>query len=145
MPHQKLDRAQVHTGLQKMGGEARTKAVNATALLEPRSFLRRAEDVPGFTSAQGTVLGSVGEKPDRRSVAFPILTQVREQVLRQDRIAVLPPLPRFTRSVMRCASMSVILRFTNSLTRSPAEYAVISKTRCLRPRAALINRTTRRD
>src|SRR5438093_1341537 len=28
--------------------------------------------------------------------------------------------------VMRCASMSVILRFTNSLTRSPAEYAVIN-------------------
>src|SRR4030095_4399967 len=89
MPHQKLDRAQVHTGLQKMGGKARPKAVNATALFEPRSSLRRVEDVPGFTSAQGTVLGSVGEKPDRRSVAFPILTQVREQVLRPDRIAVL--------------------------------------------------------
>ena len=89
MPHQKLDRAQVHTGLQKMGGKAGPKAVNATALFEPRSSLHRAENVPGFTSAQGTVLGSVGEKPDRRSVAFPILTQVREQVLRQDRIAVL--------------------------------------------------------
>ena len=48
---QKLDRAQVHTGLQKMGGESGTKAVNATALFKPYSFLRRAEDVPGLPSA----------------------------------------------------------------------------------------------
>ncbi len=35
----------------------------------------------------------------------------------------------------------MILRLTNSLTRSPAEYAVINSTRCLRPRAARIRRT----
>src|SRR5262249_58949613 len=47
--HQKLDRAQVHAGLQKMGGEARTKAVNTTALFKPCSFLRGAKAVPRFT------------------------------------------------------------------------------------------------
>jgi hypothetical protein len=72
-----------------MGGEAGTKAVNTTALFKPCSVLRRAEDVPRFSSAQGAVLGSVGEKPDRRPVAFPILTQLHEQVLRKDSIAVL--------------------------------------------------------
>jgi hypothetical protein len=46
--------------------------------------------MPGLPSAQGAVLGSVGEKPDGRSVAFPILTQLREQFLRQDGMAVLP-------------------------------------------------------
>ena len=69
--------------------------MNTTALFKPRSLLRRAEDVPGFPSAQGTVLGPVGKKPDRWPVAFPILAQLREQVLRQDRIAVLPAFTPF--------------------------------------------------
>src|SRR4029453_12925293 len=95
VPHQKLDRAQVHTCLQKMGGEAGTKAMNTTALFKPRSLLRRAEDVPGFLSAQGTVLGPVGKKPDRWPVAFPILAQLHKQLLRQDGIAVLPAFTPF--------------------------------------------------
>jgi hypothetical protein len=73
-----------------MRGEAGTKAVHTTALFKPCSFLRRAEDVPGFGSAQGAVLGPVRENPDRRPVAFPLLAQLREQLLRQDGIAVLP-------------------------------------------------------
>ena len=89
MAHQKLDGAQVDSGLQKMGGKAGTKAMNTTALFKPRSFLRRVEDVPGFVSAQRAVVRSVGENPERRPVAFPLLAQLCEQVLRQDGIAVL--------------------------------------------------------
>src|SRR5262245_43947296 len=72
-----------------MGGEAGTRAVNTPALLKLCSSLRRVKDMPGFTSAQGTVLGSVGEKPDGRPVVFPILPQLHKQLLRQDGIAVL--------------------------------------------------------
>jgi hypothetical protein len=39
---------------------------------------------------KGAVLGSVGEKPDRRPVAFPILAQLHKQLLRQDGIDVSP-------------------------------------------------------
>src|SRR5215472_3834625 len=88
MPHQKLDRAQVHTGFQQMGGKARPQAVYATAFFEPGSSLRRAEDVPSFSSTQGAVIGSIRKKPDQRPVAFPILTQFHQQVLRQNGIAV---------------------------------------------------------
>jgi len=95
VPHQELNRAQVYTGFQQMGGEARTKAVNTTAFFEPCSFFRRAEDVPSFCSTQGTVLGSIRKKPERRPVAFPVLTQFHEQVLRQDGIAVFPAFTPF--------------------------------------------------
>src|SRR5882724_10958648 len=46
-------------------------------------------NIPGFVSAQRAVLRAVGEKPNRRPVAFPIRAQLREEVVRQDGIAVL--------------------------------------------------------
>jgi hypothetical protein len=39
------------------------------------------QPVPRFSSTQGAVLGSIRKKPDRRPVAFPILTQFHQQVL----------------------------------------------------------------
>jgi hypothetical protein len=89
MAHQKLDGAQVDSGLQKMGGKAGAQRMNASAFFETRSFFGLVKDVPGFVSAQRAVLRSVGENPERRPVAFPLLAQLCEQVLRQDGIAVL--------------------------------------------------------
>ena len=95
MPHQELNRAQVYTGFQQMGGKARPQAVYATALFEPGSSLRRAEDVPSFSSTQGTVLGSIRKKPERGPLAFPIYTQFHQQVLRQNGITVFAAFTQF--------------------------------------------------
>src|SRR4030095_7632618 len=78
--------------LQKMGGKAGAQRMNASAFFNPRSSLGLVEDMPGFISAQWAVLSSVGEKPNRRPVAFPILAQLHKQLLRQDGITVLAAL-----------------------------------------------------
>jgi hypothetical protein len=61
-----------------MGSKAGAQRMNASAFSETRSFFGLVEDVPGFTSAQRAILCSVGEKPDRRPVAFPIKAQLLE-------------------------------------------------------------------
>jgi hypothetical protein len=71
-----------------MSGKTCPQAVYATTLFKARSSLGRIEDVPRFVSTQRAVLGSVGEKPDRGPVAFPIHTQFRKEVLRQNRVTV---------------------------------------------------------
>src|SRR6266511_4370572 len=72
-----------------MGGKAGAQRMNASAFFNPRSSLGLVEDMPGFVSAQRAILRAVGEKPNRRPVAFPIRAQLREEVVRQDGIAVL--------------------------------------------------------
>src|SRR5215207_9527139 len=72
-----------------MGGKAGAQRMNASAFFTPRSFLGLVENMPSFVSAQRAVLGSVGEKPNRRPVAFPLRAQLCEKFLRQDGIAVL--------------------------------------------------------
>src|SRR5436309_14641196 len=75
-----------------MRGKTGAQRMNASAFFNPRSFLGLVEDMPGFVSAQRAILGSVGEKPDRRPVAFPILAQLCEQIVGQDGIGVLSAL-----------------------------------------------------
>src|SRR5215475_401007 len=61
MTHQKLDRAQVDTGLQKMRGEASTKTVNTTALLSPALFFAERKMCQASPRLNGPFLARFGK------------------------------------------------------------------------------------
>jgi hypothetical protein len=95
VPEQDLDVTDIHPGFQQMGGEGMAKRMRRDVLADPgvlgRLFHRPAHDI----DRQGLVIdGRAGEQPDLRSSGLDIpLAQHRQDLGRQDGVAVLPTLP----------------------------------------------------
>lgn len=90
---QELNRVQIDSGLQKMGGEAVTKGVAACGLRNGRFALRTFERLAnGVDGDMVFRAGVFREEPVLRPVLFPVLPQRFEGDLRQQGIAVFIPL-----------------------------------------------------
>src|SRR5262249_35855161 len=110
-----------------MGGKTVSECVDAFAFLNAAFLLSAVIDLLGGADVQGFISAFTEEDPQHRLIGLLIFLHLAQQALGKNRVTVF--LPCSTRIIMRSGSISLSLRWISSVTRSPAEYAVISKHR----------------
>ena len=121
MTQQRLDRAQVHSALKKMGGKTMPQRVNAFAFFNATFLLGSIVDFLDCGDIQRAISVLAKKDPPNRLISLLVSLQLTEQPLGENRVTVFFPLPCSTRIIIRSVWISLSLRWTSSLTRSPAE------------------------
>src|SRR5580704_11561980 len=88
MPEQELDRSEVRTVFQEMGGEAVPQGVNGDVLAQPRVLGGPDADTPHRLCGQVPVWNPPGEEPVFRPDRLPVLAEDCEQAGREHDLAV---------------------------------------------------------
>src|SRR5215475_6661941 len=112
-----------------MGGKTVSERVDAFAFLNAAFVLGAVIDLLGGADVQGLISAFTEEDPQCRLIGLLVFLQLAQQALGKNRVTAFFPFACSTRIIMRSGSISLSLRWISSSTRSPAEYAVISKHR----------------
>src|SRR5215813_11805869 len=111
-----------------MGGKTVSERVDAFAFLNAAFLLSAVIDLLGGADVQGFISAFTEEDPQHRLIGLLIFLHLAQQALGKNRVTVFFSFALFYPN-HHASSISLSLRWISSVTRSPAEYAVISKHR----------------
>lgn len=95
MTQQRLDRAQVHSALKKMGGKTMPQRVNAFAFFNATFLLGSIVDFLDCSDIQRAISVLAKEDPRNRLISLLVSLQLTEQPLGENRVTVFFPFALF--------------------------------------------------